>query len=108
MVGAEARPTRLFLLVLKLPRESSFIGKALFCRVLGALAFPSRSLGTRKETVPWLFPLFAFLPFYLFPGKLLPTYGFFASKMLASMPLWMNSGAARPAACIHSATSAWV
>ena len=48
----------------------------------------------------------SFSPFSLFP--LLKTYFFFAIKMLASMPLWMNSGAVRPAACIHSATSACV
>jgi len=56
------------------------------------------------------FPCFSpFSPFSLFPfSPCFKTYRFFATRILASMPLWMNSGAAKPAACIHSATSAWV
>jgi hypothetical protein len=42
----------------------------------------------------------------IFAGALwLRAYNFLATRMLASMPLWRYSGFAKPASCIHSATS---
>jgi hypothetical protein len=70
--------------------------------LLADLTTSSKAI-SRDEIQQRHISLFAFSP-----GKLLPTYRFFASKMLASMRLSMNSGAVKPASCIQAATSSKV
>lgn len=58
-----------------------------------------------QDITPFAFQLLPPSPFWL---AILFGYFFLAIKILASMPLFMNSGAVKPAACIHAATSVWV